>query len=316
MSSSHRYGIAEGQIPTSLTVVLKTAVEYDTPAGKIKAQAAFVTDTATESSLEVAKTWANRNPGATDSPRIVTIPNDPILGLRILDLDVRCEGGRAWKVLTPEGWYVDLREDVILDIIRARTLIETHLDGGFYVAGPFRWVKFGTQMRLALMDSDLYREIEVSNKLKNTTKIGIRDLVPGEVYLGRKQDKALVFVGHVRFKGKKCQAWINLHGGRGSPKNFLEMTDADFQEIYNKDQKGYYFVMDVTTSPSVTTQIGKVHLPANPAKWFDYSGCYIQEVDTIATEAAKQRLVRLGARYSSWPNSVYKDVLKYPLEWL
>ena len=167
MPLKKRYGTAKGCIPAELRIVLRNQAEHMTPAGKFVMRGAYVTDAKSTAALGTATLWAGREypgPGHTLRPTIITVKNNPIPSLRVLDIDFRGEGGRAWKVETPEGFYVDLREDVFIECLRARCAMKNSPCGGLRIYGPFRWVKWGSQMRLALMDSDLYREIAACGK--------------------------------------------------------------------------------------------------------------------------------------------------------
>ena len=123
-------------------------------------RAAFVTDPAYPKSLEKAKEWAKWWGGP--EPEVIRVPGVEVPWVEVVSCESRGEGGRAWKVMTPEGWYVDLREDVFFDVFFKGDF--TKGENGIVFPGPFRWVRNVTQVRLALVDSDLYREIEAKAK--------------------------------------------------------------------------------------------------------------------------------------------------------
>ena len=263
-----KYGTAKGSIPKDLVVVLRDTVPYETPVGTITACAAFVTDAASKTALDTAKDWADgyRGAGATKTPMIVTCPNAPIPHLRVVNLEERGEGGRAWKVLTPENWYVDFREDVFLDVLKAKCTMVTHPNGGLLIQGPFKWVKYGTQMRLALINSDLYREIEAYEAaIKSPKPKKIKNLIVGGIYTTDPRFKdtvyPVVFLGNVRYAGEKFLAFL-------APGNTLLCWTQGLQE---------HFDALVTFSPqpqcflqrnhSLVEQIGTVTLPASRKRW-------------------------------------------------
>ncbi|MFA6234129.1 MAG: hypothetical protein WC824_08085 [Bacteroidota bacterium] len=310
-----RWGVANGSIPDSITVVLRTKVGYKTPGGAFKAKAAFVTDTKSKGSLDTAKRWADGyGAGKTGNPEVVTQDNDTFPSLRVVDLDARSEGGRAWKAITPEGWYVDLREDVILDVFKAGCVMQKHPDGGLNLEGPFRWVKYGTQMRIALLDSDIYREIAVSNQLKAKAKIGLKDIEIGGVYLSSGR-KVAVYLGRVVFKGKKSLAWVHLNFYGDEDKDPAKATPAGLQAKFNEVVKDHHWAFEVTQSCGYSEKIGIVKVPPDPDKWFDYGHQFDWVEDPVATAQAKFQNTRLDY-YNRISVPVLVKTKIHPLTWL
>ena len=199
-----------GSIPTRLVAVQQKAIPN--PCGGAKIFPAFVTDYDAPKTLQTAISWANRGGrGAT-----VEVPNDPIPSLRVVEMEIRMEGGRAWKVVTPQGWYVDLREDVLVDHLYMHKSISVHPEGGWVLEGPFLWVKNGTQMRMVLIDSPRHRQILAYTKQKaiaiKAKKISPKSLVAGGVYIkgcvGATDLK--VCLGCVRYQGVLYYAITSL----------------------------------------------------------------------------------------------------------
>jgi len=307
-----RYGIAAGSIPEKITAVLRTKVGYKTPGGDFKAKAAFVTGADSKSSIETSKRWAESyGPGKTSKPEVVTQDNKVIPHLRAVDLDERGEGGRAWKVLTPEGWYVDLREDVILDVFKAGCKMSKHPDGGLLLEGPFQWVKYGTQTRIVLVNSDIYREISESNDLKKLAKIRSTDLVVGGVYVSSSR-KVGVYIGKVLFKGKKCFAWVSLcfYGDKDPLKASQAEIVAEF-----KQAQGYAWCYQVAQSFNFTSKIGDIAVPPNPEKWFDYREQY-DWVEDVAATAEAYRKNRSLPHWQQIEVPVKIQKVTRPLTWL
>lgn len=98
-----------------------------------------------------AERWANslwgRDKGQDPLP-VVVLPNIPKSGYRLVAVDTRTEGGRAWKVISPEGFYVDLREDVFLPL-----LLEKGLPADGMIDAEFQWCQNGSQLRLERVGS-------------------------------------------------------------------------------------------------------------------------------------------------------------------
>jgi len=106
---------------------------------------AFVSDANNPKTIATGVTWAEGGtyPRKVANPKKETFKNVPTEGFMIVGLERRSEGGRAYKVVTPTGYYVDLREDVLLD-----TMLEVGIGKGGMLNGSFVWAKFGSQMKL------------------------------------------------------------------------------------------------------------------------------------------------------------------------
>jgi len=223
--SVKRFGTATGRIPESLRIYTMSETEFKGVKESVRCKPAFFTDAATTS--KAAVTWVERGRiHSRNTEPVIEKPNDPIPTLQLLTLEERGEGGRAWKTLTPEGFLVDLREDVFLDVLFSSGVTR---DG--IIEGPFQWVVYGTQMRLALVDSALYREIRDSQRRKESAKIPDQDLVVGGVYQGTKADHVFVFLGCTDQDGKPAQIWKELYR--------ISKSDRTLQECYDQDKSGY-----------------------------------------------------------------------------
>lgn len=208
------------KVPTSLRVVLRNKIGYrsDYTNRTHKCRPAFVTDADSKKSLETAKTWAKgtryTGPGATGKadPEVVEAKNTPSEGYRVIDLEERGEGGRAFKVITPEGWLVDMREDTFMPAILKRGLAP---DGT--IPGTFLWVRLGTQIRLVEKDSPLHKRVlkEQAKQDAKDSKVKLKELVIGGVY-GGEVAGVNVYVGRLRHQGKLKYGWLRISGD--SPK--------------------------------------------------------------------------------------------------
>lgn len=81
--------------------------------------------------------------------------NDIRIGLRILSLEIRSEGGRAWKVMDDNGYIFDLRESEL------QTLIEQYgVETGGYSPCMYRFGVNGAHTKLLICGSDEYAKYE------------------------------------------------------------------------------------------------------------------------------------------------------------
>lgn len=163
-------------------------------ADPVEATPAFPVDLKSKSSMETAESWATgwrSNATATK----VECDNAPIKSVQLLTIEVRHEGGRAYKVrLDNVGdgtLYVDMREDVVLDAM----LVNGVKKGGTLV-GPFVWGRFQSQLRLVRVGSTLHKAMLDAASRMAEKPIGPKDWVVGGVYLTRKLE-AMVYLGPI-----------------------------------------------------------------------------------------------------------------------
>lgn len=105
--------------------------------------------------IEAASKWAMSHYSVKQDKQLTTFVFDneiPII--RILNLEIRGEGGRAYKCVDQNGFYFDLREDTLLDIFDM-----VGIEKGGIVRAKFVWAMIGSQTTLLLKDSDRYKEL-------------------------------------------------------------------------------------------------------------------------------------------------------------
>jgi hypothetical protein len=205
-----------------------------------------------ESKEDTARQWASgeytRGRVAAAEVDFIQVPNDPIPHLTLVTVESRGEGGRAGKVITPEGYLVDLREDVLHEI-----MFRWGIPVGGRLEGPFRWIKLGTQMRLAHMQTGLYRQVEELDRVGRTPRksvISNSALQKGGVYSGRPK-KAVLYLGRGVANGVRRLIWAELWA----------YTDTnDFQQAYQSFIQHPNHWLLATTQHSFTTHLGNVKL--------------------------------------------------------
>ena len=139
--------------------------------------------------------------------------------------------------------------------------------GGLLISGPFRWVKLGSQMRLALMDSDIYRELESYSEKVKESPIPVKDLVVGGIYSHpTKEYVDNVFLGPVRYKGKRKLAFAFFC--------LNNLKERDYQRAF-EELVQHGIGVRLHGSHSLTRQVGKVTVPKVlfPHQVYVQSGC-------------------------------------------
>lgn len=210
--------VAVGSIPEKICYV--SSKTQETPVGcewdidywdktKTKMETvlpAFPADNGDEKMLGTATHWAEgygynqpKNPVTKDIQ-----DNKPIKDVRVLKLEHRGQGGRAYKVVA-NNYFVDLREDVLMDAM----LVSGIAPGGI-LQGEFIWAKMGSQMKLVRIGSEVHRLIVEYDSKKDIKPVGKLALEVGGIYQTRKKEKA-IFLGYVNtiiFKSKdKRPSW-------------------------------------------------------------------------------------------------------------
>jgi len=94
-----------------------------------------------------ARQWARFRENSQTHLEVVQ-DNIPRGGYRVVGAEQRSEGGRAWRVLTPDNFLVDLREDVFLPILLEKGLPATRI-----IDAEFQWCVSGSQIRLEQVGS-------------------------------------------------------------------------------------------------------------------------------------------------------------------
>jgi hypothetical protein len=183
----------------------------------VKARKGFAVDHNSTSFQNTAEKWSNANPYLAktldkwdfildlDTDLFEDTPNDPIK-IRIITLEFRGDGGRAYKVVDEKNYCWDLREDVLLD-----AMIEVGISPGGWVNGEFVWATIGSQMKLIRVGSSLYDSLLEVKSRSLLKKIPAKDLIPGHLYKTA-NGKEGVFLGFVNIYGKgKHQTWMTSY---------------------------------------------------------------------------------------------------------
>lgn len=189
---------------------------------------------------ETAKRWADnttydhktRQYVKGPEPEFLERANDPF-GITIIDLDVRSEGGRAYKVVDSQDRCFDLREDQVLEVFK-----HVGIHAGGQVPGSFVWGILGSQMRMVLVGGDLHKEmVAQAESLKNFKRDQVAGRTPtegtlqfGHIY--RKRDQSLhLFLGRVKAPGaeKVSFAFVKLPNKPNDHED-NDRLDADLPE--------------------------------------------------------------------------------------
>lgn len=162
-----------------------------------KVRETYISDASNKKTCETGKTWAEQRTWDYEKKVYiegesteVEVDNVPFSGLKIVTLEIRDKGGRAYKVMGNIGGipniYFDMREDVLLDC-----LFNGNLKKDGEVSGQFIFARIGSQMKPIRIGSHLH------SKMVEATNIdarGVCSLEVGGVYESKNGDRA-VYLG-------------------------------------------------------------------------------------------------------------------------
>jgi hypothetical protein len=203
--------------------------------------------------------------------RIVPVKNEPFSGLRWVQIDERAEGGRAYKVVTSQGFLVDMREDVVLECLRSGKISGTMLIGGrgagVYLNEEFVWAQLGSQMRLVVVGSKMHQDLVESDQRKNTELITFSQIEVGGIYMDRRGKKHIVL--DKQDKPKKIMI-MQLGGWYGQGKASSPQQEYEWSvQIIDKGAKNHLPLWGVSGSANFIEKTGAVNV--RPGLLADYT---------------------------------------------
>ena len=260
-----------GRIPERMIAYIKrsspTIIPRETPKfSKFTTRAAFVVPTDSDAFKLSADAWASESQyGGKAKPFDTNLfVNSEFTDLRWVGIESRGEGGVVYKVLTPQGWLVDLREDVVTECLLEGAIENKNGPQGVgtYFTAEFIWVVMGSQVRMVRVGSTLFNEIMDSQILRGMGPIPEKDLEIGGIY----QKSNGNFVANIDFgteKGKMFLAMEDRSCGSEKLKNQV------LNSIQALDSPSAYPYWHWCGSVKVLKQIGQVDLPKGLGKRFN-----------------------------------------------
>lgn len=196
----------------------------------------FPIELGNEKSLNTAINWAtqggwdykNNKPNVKDY-FVIELDNTPIKNIKVLSIEERGNGCGIYKVLI-DKYYADLREDVMMD-----TLLQVGVAPGGILQGEYIWAKFGSQLKLIRIGSEIYRlinEFEARSTIKHIEK---KDFEVGGVYRDKKKRTA-IFIGYVNTIKYKDEACLKI--------NVVENAKFIYEQTVIKKGMLFYEVYD------------------------------------------------------------------------
>lgn len=172
-----------------------------------------------EDRLKTAREWAKiawqwdrdtYTPSIADIYKEIRLPNKPFT-VQVVGLDIRDQGGRAYKVIDTEGHLFDLREDMLFEsLMKFGALPDGHL------SCEFLWCVSNHSMKLIREGSVLHQQMLEAGNRREKKVLDSSELIPGKVYQSKGLNKKL-FLGWIPSpRSKKYKLlWIEFRGNGG-----------------------------------------------------------------------------------------------------
>jgi len=288
--------IAIGSIPEKICYVFSDEqevfigcewdIDYSEKAAPNKAKVlpAFPVDENDVSGKSKATSWAERshyNSKDKKTAQYDTVDNKPISGVKVFSLEHRGQSGRAYKAVIGK-YYVDLREDVLMD-----TMLQAGVDKGGVLLGEYVWAKMRSNMKLVRVGSEIHRLIVEFDSKKDLKPFNKNDLEVGGVYRTRQMDHA-IFIGYIN-----TTIFHTKHGRNSWDKN--KKVDFDFNHKVIKKAMLFYNIYDIK---NIASDVDKIKSVDNK----DYfiikaTHTYIEKIDNIdlpedIIESVRQRTMK------------------------
>jgi hypothetical protein len=189
-----------GSIPEHLKIFVKPQeaipfrwddIEVNEDTRVVLGRPSFVTDLTNKKTQETAARWAQGYNYRTKKDigfDIVERPNTSFNDVRVIGLDIRGNGGRAWQVLLDGIYVIDMREDVLMDCL---------LNGGVSpdarLSGDFIFASVNSEMKIIRVGSLLHDKMIESTEYN--AKKPISKLEVGGIYRNKKS--TVIYLGEV-----------------------------------------------------------------------------------------------------------------------
>jgi hypothetical protein len=144
-------------IPKKIFIALRgyTNFQQDYTGAIFQVRPAFIVSARSEKLTQSATKWAShlRN----SAPTYLELDNDPISSLHLLGTEIRQDNLTA-KIVTLQGWLVDLRSDEFLESVFTGKL------NNQIISDDFVWSQCGSQMRLIRVNGKLFNNVLPSHR--------------------------------------------------------------------------------------------------------------------------------------------------------
>ncbi len=247
-----------GGIPTKIALYVKTPQKFSahnpwmqqiqrTEVSDLTVTPAMPTDAESKAQRATAEDWASE---LKRLPVTVHERDNSPFKVRVIGLETRGEGGRAYKVVTEDGLLLDMREEVLLECV-----LGCGIAAGGTPNGEFIFAREGSQMKIIRVGSDIHAQFTAAEKRRTAAPIKKDALTPGAFYSTRGP-------AHILYFGRVCK------GGQHLSLKVLEraldrQTPAQLLDYVLKTNHTNGASWQTTNSLSVVAAVEVLPLPDN-----------------------------------------------------
>ncbi len=293
---------------------------------------AFCSDSINVKTMETGRNWAN---GWWNQKKVevkeTSRKNDPIKGIKIISLEKRSEGGRAYKVVTLDNFYFDLREDVLMD-----TMLNAGISKDGILNGTYIWARVRSEMKLVRVGSALHDALLVSTSDRTLKKLSYGNLEVGHIYKGKGAEQ-FIFLGYVDCSD--CEYEPKRGYGVSGPATISRTEIRNGLLLWSYDERSFssggyssdfshIFCAKVKTTHSFVKDCGTVKVPDNVIDIISEEAykSFIKEINERRTYANAEdskfsnfayQASRITVRKAGEPERKFSDVFlldKFPLK--
>jgi|SRR5579859_6579501 len=161
---------------------------------QISVMPAYLADPTDQKTMNKAINLASNSYGSSglrNKPHFIDeVDNNPIDKIKVVSSYIKAESGIYYKVLAGK-FYVDLREEILLD-----TILEKGIRRGGILNGQYIWAKVHSKLKLIRIGSEMYNLIIDYDAKRNFKPIKKESLEIGAIYKDRRNNIA-IFLGLV-----------------------------------------------------------------------------------------------------------------------
>lgn len=149
--------------------------------------------------LESARNWAkgsyhHRQKKRTDKIEEIEFDNTKgFENIQVRNLEIRGEGGRAYKIIVDNKYLTDMREDELMEVITGPGIRE-----GGILNGKFAFGTVGSQNKVMLIGGNVHTELQKYKEAKTLKKIPIKELEFGALYTNASGNKKEIYLGECK----------------------------------------------------------------------------------------------------------------------
>lgn len=255
-------------------------------------RSAFVADSKNKQTIERFKKNLTQYGGQPDKLQVIMVENAPISGVKVLGFqNSHNQKDRSYKVLLPNGCWVGMKDDTILDAIGV-----AGVQPGGFLNGEFIWAVLGTSVtKLVRIGSHLHKAVIEGGRLRKLPAIKIKDLEVGGIYITPSLN-CYCYLGEVEMgePGKRVveKLWTDCHENTKERESFT----GRYQRYDTKKPKVVEKIGQIDLGPDLFVEI-RTEANKGLEKWLAETKKINERVDSFyrqPKQTEEQMLIKLG----------------------